>query len=55
MPKVSSMKGMGDQTQGAMIVVPSTAVQSMGLGAITGLTSLATQSGQGVEPGKQEA
>jgi regulator of protease activity HflC (stomatin/prohibitin superfamily) len=36
--------------KGAMIVVPSTAVQSMGLGAITGLTAMATQAGQGVEP-----
>ncbi|MDO8586724.1 MAG: slipin family protein [Armatimonadota bacterium] len=35
--------------KGAMIVVPSTAVQTMGLGTITGLSALATQSGQGVE------
>lgn len=35
--------------KGAMIVVPSTAVQSMGLGSITGLTAMATQAGQGVE------
>lgn len=40
--------------KGAMIVVPSTAVESMGLGAITGLTALSTQSGQGIEPGKPE-
>lgn len=36
--------------KGAMIVVPSTAVQSMGLGTVSGLTALATEAGQGVEP-----
>jgi regulator of protease activity HflC (stomatin/prohibitin superfamily) len=41
--------------KGAMIVVPSTAVQSMGLGTITGLTAMANQAGQGVEPAKPEA
>jgi len=33
----------GLKEKGAMIVVPSTAVETMGLGAITGLSSLATQ------------
>jgi regulator of protease activity HflC (stomatin/prohibitin superfamily) len=38
--------------KGAMIVVPSTAVQSMGLGTITGLAALTEQAGQGVNPYK---
>lgn len=38
--------------KGAMIVVPSTAVESMGLGTITGLTAMADKAGQGVESGQ---
>lgn len=41
--------------KGAMIVVPSTAVESMGLGTITGMAALTEQAGQGVEQNKPEA
>lgn len=41
--------------KGAMIVVPSTAVESMGLGTITGLAALTEQAGQGVDHSKPEA
>jgi regulator of protease activity HflC (stomatin/prohibitin superfamily) len=41
--------------KGAMIVVPSTAVESMGLGTITGLTAMADKAGQGVDQSSQTA
>lgn len=44
----------GLKEKGAMIVVPSTAVESMGLGTITGLAALTEQAGQGLGQGRQE-
>lgn len=41
--------------KGAMIVVPSTAVESMGLGTITGMAALTEQSGQGLKVPEQTA